>query len=148
MSDTLQTEAAPDAVASDAVVGSDNQFVTFSVAGEMFAVPMAPVQEIIRVPEVAHLPMAPRALAGLANLRGRVLPIVNLRSLFNTAPREHDDATRALVINLGQPLGFLVDRVASVISVQPDEIESAHQVQSVVRADYLSGVIKIGRAHV
>ena len=126
--------------AADAVP-QDKQFVTFNVAGEMFAVPMAPVQEIIRVPEVARLPLAPGALDGLANLRGRVLPIMNLRRLFNTEERAHDDATRALVINLGQPLGFVVDRVASVVSIEPHQIEPAQAISSVVQADYLTGVI-------
>ena len=128
------------AVADDAAV-QDNQFVTFNVAGEMFAVPMAPVQEIIRVPEVARLPLAPSALDGLANLRGRVLPIMNLRRLFNTEERVNDDSTRALVINLGQPLGFVVDRVASVVSIEPGQIEPVRSIQSVVQADYLTGVI-------
>lgn len=141
MSDTLaapERQAAADAAANAA---QDNQFVTFSVSGEMFAVPMAPVQEIIRVPEVARLPLAPPALDGLANLRGRVLPIMNLRRLFNIDERENDDSTRALVINLGQPLGFVVDRVASVLSVEPGEIEAAHAIQSIVQAEYLTGVI-------
>lgn len=120
----------------------DRQFVTFSIGEAMFAVPMAPVQEIIRVPEVARLPLAPPALDGLANLRGRVLPILNLRRLFGTAERAHDDATRALVINLGQPLGFVVDRVASVIQVEPGALEPAQAVQGVVRADYLRGVLQ------
>jgi len=91
----------------------DNQFVTFEVAGELFAVPMGPVQEIIRVPDVARLPLAPATLDGLSNLRGRVLPIISLRRMFGCAEQAHDDSTRALVINLGQPLGFVVDRVAS-----------------------------------
>lgn len=120
----------------------DRQFVTFSIGEAMFAVPMAPVQEIIRVPEVARLPLAPPALDGLANLRGRVLPILNLRRLFGAAERAHDDATRALVINLGQPLGFVVDRVASVIQVEPGALEPAQAVQGVVRADYLRGVLQ------
>lgn len=127
-------------------VGHDNQFVTFSVAGEMFAVPMGPVQEIIRMPEVARLPLAPAVLDGLANLRGRVLPIINLRRLFHCEHLEHDDATRAVVINLGQPLGFVVDRVASVVSVEPHEIEPATAIQSIVEADYLTGVIKRPRS--
>ena len=122
--------------------GHNKQFVTFSVAGETFAVPMAPVQEIIRVPDVARLPLAPASLDGLANLRGRVLPIINLRRLFGCGEREHDDATRALVINLGQPLGFVVDRVASVLSVEASEIEPASSIQSIVSTDYLTGVIK------
>ncbi len=134
---TPDQDAAPETGAAV----TDRQFVTFNVAGEMFAVPMAPVQEIIRVPEVARLPLAPAALDGLSNLRGRVLPIVNLRRLFNTEERPHDDATRALVINLGQPLGFVVDRVASVVSVEPGEIEPVTSIASIVQADYLTGVI-------
>ncbi len=128
--------------AAAATAPQDNQFVTFSVAGETFAVPMAPVQEIIRVPEVARLPLAPPSLDGLANLRGRVLPIVNLRRIFAVGEHEHDDATRALVINLGHPLGFVVDRVASVVNVDAGEIEPAASIQSVVRSEYLTGVIR------
>ena len=127
---------------SSADRASERQFVTFDVAGEMFAVQMAPVQEIIRVPEVARLPLAPAALDGLANLRGRVLPIVNLRRIFGTEERANDEATRALVINLGQPLGFVVDRVASVVNIEPDELQPAGQIQGIVQAEYLSGVIQ------
>ncbi len=150
MSTSLQAGAsAPGQVLAEADLeseGSDNQFVTFSVAGEMFAVPMAPVQEIIRVPTVAHLPLAPASLVGLASLRGRVLPIINLRRLFGCDERAHDDATRALVIHIGQPLGFVVDRVASVISVEPSEIEAAEGIHSVAASGYLTGVIKRARA--
>lgn len=126
--------------------GGEQQFVTFFVDGEKFAVPMGPVQEIIRVPEVARLPLAPPALQGLANLRGRVLPLVNLRHLFGTAPRPHDDATRALVIHLGQPLGFVVDRVASVVNVDPADIEPAAPVRGLERTRGVSGVIKCPQA--
>jgi purine-binding chemotaxis protein CheW len=126
--------------------GNQNQYVTFAVAGEMFAVPVAPVQEIIRMPAVSNLPLAPRVLDGLANLRGRILPIINLRRLFGCDERDSDDATRALVIQIGQPLGFVVDRVASVVTIEPGEIEAADAIQSIVHADYLVGVIKHPRA--
>jgi purine-binding chemotaxis protein CheW len=120
----------------------DHQFVTFSVAGELFAVPMGPVQEIIRVPAVARMPLAPAALDGLANLRGRVLPIIDLRRLFGAPPREHDDATRAVVIDIGQPLGFVVDDVASVIGVEPGQVEPADAIRTIVDARFLTGVIR------
>ncbi len=126
----------------DTGAGNHNQYVTFAVAGEMFAVPIAPVQEIIRMPAVSQLPLAPSTLDGLANLRGRVLPIINLRRLFGCEAREADDATRALVIQLGQPLGFVVDRVASVVTIEPAEIESAASIQTIVNVDFLAGVIK------
>ncbi|MBK1647582.1 chemotaxis protein CheW [Rhabdochromatium marinum] len=118
------------------------QFVTFIVGEEVFAVDMAPVQEIIRVPEVVRVPLAPPSLQGLANLRGKVLPIIALRHLFGLAEREHDDTTRALVIDLGQPLGFVVDRVASVVGVEPAKIEAVGSISSTVDTELLSGLIK------
>jgi purine-binding chemotaxis protein CheW len=65
---------------------------------EIFAADMLPVKEIIRVPEVVHVPLAPSALEGLANLRGKILPIISLRRLFGFEELAHDDSTRALVV--------------------------------------------------
>lgn len=118
------------------------QFVTFIAGGEVFAVDMAPVQEIIRLPEVVRVPLAPATLEGLANLRGKVLPIISLRRMFGFSEQEHDDATRAVVIDVGQPLGFVVDRVASVVGVEPGQIEDVSSIRSAVDTDLLSGLIK------
>jgi len=76
------SDSRPDEVAATV---QGHQFVTFSVADELFAVPMAPVQEIIRVPEVARMPLTPAALDGLSNLRGRCCLHQPTRRLFNTA---------------------------------------------------------------
>ena len=118
------------------------QFVTFIAGNEVFAVDMAPVQEIIRVPEVVRVPLAPVALDGLSNLRGKVLPIISLRRIFGFGEQDHDDATRALVIDFGQPLGFVVDRVASVVGVEPSRIEGVESIRSTVNTELLSGIIK------
>jgi len=118
------------------------QFVTFVVGEEVFAVDLAPVQEIIRVPEVVGVPMAPASLEGLANLRGKILPIISLRRIFGFAERPYDDSTRAVVIDLGQPLGFIVDRVASVVSVDRSHIESPNSIKSTVDTELLSGLLK------
>ena len=118
------------------------QFVTFIAGGEVFAVDMAPVQEIIRLPEVVRVPLAPATLNGLANLRGKVLPIISLRRMFGFAEQEHDDATRAVVVDVGQPLGFVVDRVASVVAVELSQIEDVGAIRSTVDTDLLSGLIK------
>lgn len=126
----------------DAHAGDRRQFVTFMVGNEVFAVDMAPVQEIIRVPEAVRVPLAPAALEGLANLRGKVLPIISLRRLFGFVEREHDDASRAVVVDVGQPLGFVVDRVASVVGVEPRQIEAVGTISGTVNADLLSGLIK------
>lgn len=118
------------------------QFVTFVAGDEVFAVDMAPVQEIIRVPDVVRVPLAPPTLDGLANLRGKVLPIISLRRIFGFAERVADDATRAVVIDLGQPLGFVVDRVASVVGVDVRQIEDASGIAATVRSDLVSGLLK------
>ena len=123
----------------------ESQFVTFMVENEIFAAPMGPVQEIIRVPDLARVPLAPRSLLGLANLRGRVLPIVDLRRIFGMADAEHTDATRALVINFGTPLGFVVDRVASVIAVNNSDIEPVASIRSSISDDMLTGVVRTQR---
>ena len=123
--------------------GHSRQFVTFTVAQEHFAVPLAPVQEIIRVPAVAHLPLAPVSLLGLANLRGKVLPIVSLRQVFGLPEVEATDATRVLVIDFGAPLGFVVDHVTSVMAVDEQQIEAVASIQASVSTDLLTGVLKL-----
>lgn len=124
------------------VPSDTRQFVTFIVGDEAFAVDMAPVQEIIRVPTVVRVPLAPYSLHGLASLRGRVLPIISLRRIFGLTDQAHDDATRAIVIDMGQPMGFVVDRVASVVGVDPQQIESVDDIRSTVDSDLLTGILK------
>ncbi|MEA3639259.1 MAG: chemotaxis protein CheW [Lamprobacter sp.] len=140
--------ASPPAVGSETQSSSpDNesdvrQFVIFVCGSEVFGVDMAPVQEIIRVPEVVRVPLGPDTLLGLANLRGKVLPIISLRRLFGFDERDDDDASRALVIDLGQPLGFVVDRVSSVVAVEPEQIEDVRGLSTTVNTEMLSGLLK------
>ena len=126
----------------DAGESDVNQFVTFIVGAEVFAVDMSPVQEIIRVPDVVRVPLAPHTLDGLANLRGKVLPIISLRRIFGFEEREYDDSTRAVVIDLGQPLGFVVDRVSSVVGVEPQQIEDVGSISGTVDTELLCGILK------
>jgi len=107
------------------------QFVTFIAGDEVFAADMVPVKEIIRVPQVVRVPLAPAALEGLANLRGKVLPIISLRRLFGFPESPHDDSTRALVVDVGQPIGFVVDRVSSVVGVDAGHIEDVGSIKDV-----------------
>jgi purine-binding chemotaxis protein CheW len=100
------------------------------------------VQEIIRLPEVVRVPLAPTALDGLANLRGKILPIISLRRMFGFDEREPDEASRAVVVDVGQPLGFVVDRVASVVSVEPSSIEPAGSIKGTIDTELVSGLIK------
>jgi len=134
------THASPDGL--EELASDTRQFVTFFAGEEVFAVDMAPVQEIIRLPEVVRVPLAPPALDGLANLRGKILPIISLRRMFGFPEREADEASRAVVVDVGQPLGFVVDRVASVVSVEPASIEPAGAISGTIDTELVSGLIK------
>lgn len=142
----MTREAAADRDGSPGLRGeaADNakQFVIFHIKDEMFAVPLADVREIIRMPTVVRMPMSPPALEGLANLRGTVLPVVNLRSVFNFEPVDHNDATRVVVFDQGCPVGLVVDRMANVVTVETGDIESADTIQSTVDTNLLTGMIK------
>lgn len=136
-------EASLNSAEDEALEENDNlQFVTFISGGEVFAVDMAPVQEIIRVPESVKVPLAPSCLDGLSNLRGKVLPIISLRHIFNFEAQQYNDATRAVVIDYGQPLGFVVDKVASVIDVEPQKIEEVSNFSGSIDSELLSGILK------
>ena len=134
--------ASPEDDSLDEFASNTRQFVTFITGNEVFAVDMAPVQEIIRLPDVVRVPRTPATLDGLANLRGRVLPIISLRRIFGFAEQEYDESTRAVVVDYGQPLGFVVDRVASVVGVEPGQIEGVGAIRSTIDTDLLSGIIK------
>lgn len=139
---TTETLDTPTGLEVGEELSDTRQFVTFLVGGEVFAVDMAPVQEIIRVPDVVRVPLAPPTLDGLSNLRGRVLPIISLRRIFGFGEQDHDDATRAVVIDIGQPLGFVVDRVASVINVEPEQIEGVDTIRGTIDSELLTGILK------
>jgi purine-binding chemotaxis protein CheW len=119
-----------------------NEYVTFLIDGEAFAINMAPVQEIIRVPQMVKVPKSPVSLMGLANLRGKVLPVINLRKIFGIDEKGIDESSRVIVVDFGQLVGFLVDRVATVVDVDESKIEVASGIKSIVNVEFLKGVIK------
>ncbi|MDR3374200.1 MAG: chemotaxis protein CheW [Ancalomicrobiaceae bacterium] len=141
---TLEAEFSPDKAGSapPAATSDARQFVIFHIEGERFAVPLAEVQEIIRVPDVVKVPLSPPSLEGIANLRGVVLPIINLRQAFGFPPVLHDDATRVVVLDHGRPVGLVVDRMANVVTVESDRIEPSDTIRSTVDADFLEGMIR------
>lgn len=138
------TEIDDDALPDESAASSaPRQFVSFGVDGEMFAVPLVLVNEIIRYPDIVRVPLGAPSLEGLGNLRGTVLPILGLRRMLGAPDVEHDDATRVVVVDVGgRPVGLVVDRMANVVTAEPDQIEPADVIRSTIATDLLTGVIK------
>ena len=120
------------------------QLVTFSIGEEEFGVNILKVQEIIRTMEITKVPRAPDFVEGVINLRGKVIPIIDLRRRFGLAPRGHDKNTRIIVIEINNIIvGFVVDAVSEVLHIPASTVEPPPPVVAGVESDYVSGVGKL-----
>ena len=116
------------------------QLVTFSIGEEEFGVNILKVQEIIRTMEITKVPRAPEFVEGVINLRGKVIPIIDLRRRFGLAPKGHDKNTRIIVIEINNIIvGFVVDAVPEVLRIPASTVEPPPPVVAVVVSDYISG---------
>jgi len=120
------------------------QLVSFNIGEEEFGVNILQVQEIIRMLEVTRVPNAPEYIDGVINLRGRVIPIIDLRRRFGMPRKEHDKNTRIVVVELeGQVVGFVVDAVSEVLRIQRSVTEPPPSLVGGVREEYITAVGKL-----
>jgi purine-binding chemotaxis protein CheW len=130
---------------SDAASGHDAQFVTLGIDREVFAVPVQAVLEILGVRPMFRIPEAPNYLAGLIDVRGRGVPVIDLRLKLGLPASPTLESTRILVLEVavgGRPLvlGLIADRVIEVITMDRREIQPAPEIGLQWRSDYISGV--------
>ena len=122
--------------------GDIYQLVTFSIGSEEFGVDILKV--IIRTMEITKVPKAPEFVEGVINLRGTVIPIIDLRRRFGLEPKAGDTSTRIIVIEInGMTVGFVVDSVSEVLRIPANTVEPAPAVVSGLDSDYISGVGKL-----
>ncbi len=120
------------------------QLVTFSIGEEEFGVDILKVQEIIRTMEITKVPRAPVFVEGVINLRGKVIPIVDLRRRFGLQSRDHDKDTRMIVIEINNMIvGFVVDSVSEVLRIPSHTVEPPPPVVAGLESEYISGVGKL-----
>jgi purine-binding chemotaxis protein CheW len=135
--DTLQPSAG---------LKDESQLVTFLLKDEEFGFDIMSVQEIIRLPKMAKVPRTPPYVDGIANLRGVVLPVIDMRTRFGMERAEETDRTRVLVVDIdGVKTGLRVDRVKQVTSVLRSEIEPPPAAIRGTSSDYLEGVVKLDK---
>jgi purine-binding chemotaxis protein CheW len=120
------------------------QLVTFSIGDEEFGVEILKVQEIIRMLEITRVPKAPDFVEGVINLRGKVIPVIDLRLRFGLQAKGHDKKTRIIVIEINKMIvGFVVDSVSEVLRIPASTIEPPPPVISGLDSEYISGVGKL-----
>jgi purine-binding chemotaxis protein CheW len=121
------------------------QLVSFNIGEEEFGVDILKVQEINRMLNVTQVPNSPSYVDGVINLRGKVIPVIDLRSRFGMPRIEHTKNTRIVVVELvGKTVGFVVDAVSEVLRIPKSITEPPPQtVMQNMKTDYITSVAKL-----
>jgi purine-binding chemotaxis protein CheW len=126
-------------------MAKDIQIVGFRIGREDFGIPIASVHEIVRMMEVTQVPDAPRYIEGVINLRGRIIPVIDLRKRFREAEIVRNKKNRIMVAEVsGRQVGLVVDTASEVLRIPTDQIEAPPNVFGDSDINYVTGVGKMG----
>lgn len=119
------------------------QLVIFRLAREEYGLPITKVQEINRLVPITRLPQAPPFLEGIINLRGRIIPVIDLKKRLNLAAAEHSEDSRIIVVEVaGHTVGFIVDAVHEVVRLAAANMEPA-PAACILDGQFVQGVGKL-----
>jgi purine-binding chemotaxis protein CheW len=119
------------------------QLISFTVGAEEYGLELLRVKEVIRMRSITWLPQAPSCMKGIINLRGDVIPIVDLRDRFGLQSQEHTAKTRVVVVEVeGRPVGIVVDSASQVMHVPADQFDPPPSVMGVGSGDFITAIGK------
>ena len=117
------------------------KYLTFFIEGQLFSIPSSQVVEIIRMQPVTFIPNLPPFIIGVINLRGKIVPLVDIRLKFNKTPKEYDDHTSIIVAETGDlSVGFIVDSVNDVTNVSKNQISETPRFARDTANHYVKGI--------
>lgn len=124
------------------------QYLTFLLGGEMFAIGILTIKEIIEYRNIAEVPMMPACVRGVINLRGAVVPVMDMQVRFGRKPSEVTKRTCIVIVevqaeNERQVVGVIVDAVSEVLDVAPEDIEPPPSFGAKIRTDFIQGMGKV-----
>jgi purine-binding chemotaxis protein CheW len=121
------------------------QLVAFTIDHEEFAVDILQVQEIEKIIHITRVPRAPNSLEGVINLRGEVIPVINLRKRLNLPLKSIEDNNKIVIVKVNDlTVGIIVDGVSEVVRLKKDMIESSPGLIENIEVNYVQGVGKLG----
>jgi len=147
----MDTTAAGDCALADAPRAAQaGKYLTFALSEEIYGLEILKVQEIIGLMKVTHIPKTPDYIRGVINLRGKVIPVLELRRKFGMEAVADDDRTCIIVLRIARrgvfvTMGILVDSVSEVLDIAQDLIEDAPQFGGAVETDFLLGIGKVAQ---
>ena len=130
---------------AEGIVNNTTEVLSFRLGGEEYALSILKVQEIRGYDNVTRIASAPAYLKGVVNLRGIIVPIVDMRIKFNVGDPTYDAFTVVIVLNInGHTIGVVVDSVSDVVTLTPDQIKPAPDLGAGVSGEYLQGLGTVG----
>jgi purine-binding chemotaxis protein CheW len=122
-----------------------DKYLTFHLAGEDYGLEIHYVTEIIGIQKITKVPDMPNFIRGVINLRGKVIPVMDVRARFRLAAREYDERTCIIVVDISQqPLGLVVDRVNEVVDIPGEQVELPPVTSGGQGTRHIRGIGKIG----
>ena len=119
------------------------KLIVFKLGREEYGLDILRVQEIKRLMKITRVPSTPSFIKGVINLRGSVLPVIDLRTRLNLPENELTDAARIVVVLINENIvGFIVDEVVEVTTMSRENVEAANSLSSGISAEYFSGIAK------
>lgn len=120
------------------------QFIVFKLDAQLFGIDIQNVQIIEKIKPIMRVPKTPDCVKGVMNLRGEIIPVVNLREQFELPQLDYTDKTRIIIVKLEDAMvGIIVDEVKEVIEIAQEQIEAVQNIQGKMKTNHILGVGKV-----
>lgn len=139
----MNTETTIDQTDAGQSSAHGGKYLTFSLADEEYGLGILKVREIIGIMDITAVPQMPEHVKGVINLRGKVIPVVDLRLKFGIEEAEYTEATCIIVVDVGTMMGIIVDTVQEVLDISGDQIDPSPALGGAVDTSYVLGMGKV-----
>ena len=145
MKETVQVENQARKAGTD----REGKYLTFSLAGEEYGIGILKVKEIIGMMPITHVPQTPEYVKGVVNLRGKVIPVVDLRLKFGIEQIDYTERTCIIVVEISSlgktiAMGIVVDSVSEVLNIKNGDIEDTPSFGTKLKTEFILGMAKVG----
>lgn len=128
----------------ETIYSTTNQFVIFRLESQLYGIDIQSVQIIERIKNIMRVPKTPQWVKGVLNLRGEIIPVLDLSTLFDLNVKNYDEDTRIIIVKIEDTMvGLIVDSVKEVVELENAEIELVQNIQGKMNNNYIQGVGKV-----
>jgi len=128
----------------DHFTAESSKYLTFVLEDEEYGIEILKVREIIGMMSITPIPQSPLQLKGVINLRGKIIPVFDLRLIFGMIERNHDSETCIIIVDVnGTLVGVVVDTVSEVMDVRDEDVEKGAELEEKINTQFILGISKV-----